>query len=516
MAVPAKYREIGDFHEYYSGARTAPYLTIFVGGNHEASNHLWELYYGGWVAPNIYYMGAANVLGFGPLRIAGMSGIWKGYDYRKPHFERIPYSFTDLKTVYHTREMDVRKLLQLRSQIDIAISHDWPKSIEWVGDHKQLFKAKPYFQEDARNGQLGSPAARYVLDWLRPRYWFSAHLHVKYSAFLEHEKSSPEKAASGRSLPVSLPTTIQKPVANENEISLDMDDEGEEASNNNTTAPNLAYIPKATLNKDEINLEDDLDDEIPTTTAKTSITNGTTVHDPIPPSPIPPDIRSQLPTSFTKPPTPTPEPYPSTTINNTTTRFLALDKPLPNRDFLQLLELPQQIDDDALPLVLKYDPEYLAIRRTFALNEPLQLGDLSARVPPDKGRAHYARLIDAERAWVDEHIVSAGKDTIPENFSRTAPVYDAAKGLNTGEGPREYDNPQTGAFCETLGIPNPFFAEEEEREERLAKGPRVEDGGEGRGRGGGGRGRGRGGGRGGSRGGGRGFGGGRARGRGRG
>jgi len=32
-------------------------LTIFIGGNHEASNYLQELPYGGWVAPNIYYLG---------------------------------------------------------------------------------------------------------------------------------------------------------------------------------------------------------------------------------------------------------------------------------------------------------------------------------------------------------------------------------------------------------------------------------------------------------------------------
>lgn len=32
-------------------------LTVFIGGNHEASNHLQELPYGGWVAPNIYYLG---------------------------------------------------------------------------------------------------------------------------------------------------------------------------------------------------------------------------------------------------------------------------------------------------------------------------------------------------------------------------------------------------------------------------------------------------------------------------
>ena len=110
MSVPMKYREIGDFHEYYSGRRKAPYLTIFVGGNHEASNHLFELYYGGWVAPNIYYMGAANVLHLGPLRIAGLSGIWKGYNYNKPHHERLPYNQDDVKSAYHVRELDVRKL----------------------------------------------------------------------------------------------------------------------------------------------------------------------------------------------------------------------------------------------------------------------------------------------------------------------------------------------------------------------------------------------------------------------
>ena len=78
--MPSKYYAMHDFHEYYSGLRTAPYLTIFIGGNHEASNYMWELYYGGWAAPKIYYMGAANVIRLGPLRIAGLSGIWKGYN----------------------------------------------------------------------------------------------------------------------------------------------------------------------------------------------------------------------------------------------------------------------------------------------------------------------------------------------------------------------------------------------------------------------------------------------------
>lgn len=54
-----------------------------VGGNHEAMNYLWELYYGGWVAPNIYYLGHAGVVKFGGIRIGGMSGIFNGGHYKQ-------------------------------------------------------------------------------------------------------------------------------------------------------------------------------------------------------------------------------------------------------------------------------------------------------------------------------------------------------------------------------------------------------------------------------------------------
>ncbi|EGC46857.1 RNA lariat debranching enzyme [Histoplasma capsulatum var. duboisii H88] len=191
MSVPQKYKQIGDFHEYYSGARVAPYLTIFVGGNHEASNHLFELYYGGWVAPNIYYLGAANVIRCGPLRIAGISGIWKGYDYHKSHFERLPYNRADIQSIYHIRELDVRKLLQIRTQVDLGLSHDWPQGIEWHGDFQKLFQKKPLFEPDANSGRLGSVAARYIMDRLRPAFWFSAHLHCKYAASLTHGDYKP-------------------------------------------------------------------------------------------------------------------------------------------------------------------------------------------------------------------------------------------------------------------------------------------------------------------------------------
>lgn len=44
MAVPPKYRKLGNFYQYYNGELKAPYLTVVIGGNHEASNHMDELY----------------------------------------------------------------------------------------------------------------------------------------------------------------------------------------------------------------------------------------------------------------------------------------------------------------------------------------------------------------------------------------------------------------------------------------------------------------------------------------
>lgn len=539
VSMPAKYREMHDFHEYYSGARKAPYLTIFVGGNHEAANYLFELYYGGWVAPNIYYMGAANVLKLGPLRIAGMSGIWKGFDYKKQHFERLPYNEGDVKSIYHVRELDVRKLLQIRTQVDVGISHDWPRGVEWKGDWKKLFRQKAHLEEDARNGQLGSVAATYVMDRLRPPYWFSAHLHCKYAAVIDHENPG---QASGRAASASNGAAVEEMAKkNSDEIDLDMDDEATPAAvqptknadeidldmDNDEPAPaaklseNVAVLP---VNADEIDLE--LEDDTEPTTAPVAPGQGldgarvpiaASTEPTTTASTVPEDLRAQLPASFAKPP-----PRPESTnqpishppgIANTKTHFLALDKCLPNRDFLQVLSMPAISDPTASlqrPLQLEYDTEWLAITRVFA-SELNVGGDPNTRAPPDLGEAHYAPLIDTAETWIKENV----KDmTIPQNFEITAPVFDGAAGIHVQGAPKEYTNNQTIRFCEMLEISNPFDIPEEEREERMRVGPRPDeqrrDGGFRGGRGGGRGGRGRGNGRG------RGGHGGRGRGRGRG
>lgn len=192
MNVPSKYLTMASFHRYYSGKAVAPVLTLFIGGNHEASNHLQELYYGGWVAPNIYYLGCAGVVRVGGVRIAGLSGIYNGRHYkcvqnheqgrgtevavrslvnlnphspfplsksnprptprhpptRRGHHEAPPYSSDTIRSVYHVRELEVFKLAQLREgPLDVMLSHDWPRGIYHHGDMQRLLRAKPFFRQ---------------------------------------------------------------------------------------------------------------------------------------------------------------------------------------------------------------------------------------------------------------------------------------------------------------------------------------------------------------------------------
>ncbi|CCU74399.1 lariat debranching enzyme [Blumeria hordei DH14] len=493
MSCPIKYRQIGDFHLYYSGARKAPYLTIFVGGNHEASNHLWELFYGGWVAPNIYYMGAANVLRLGGIRIAGMSGIWNENHYRRPHYERLPYHRSDIRSIYHMREIDIRKLLQLRTQVDVAISHDWPRGIEWHGEPRALFKMKPDFERESKDGTLGNPATKEVMDHLRPQFWFSAHLHCKFPALKLYSEGAEREQLNGEKnalfTPKTMETALSKPgvefqrassagiVHNCDEIDLDSNDEENKST-------------EIVQNSDEIDLNMQSDDDKP----MDSMNHTIAVHidqgkDSLKgkekqiASVVPPNIRSQLPVAFQRPSLTTfpfqrrPSQAPPPQITNKAVRFLALDKCLPGRKFLQLLNISPHAKPSSSKkspkskLRLEYDPEWLSITRVFAPS--LVLGENSAQIPPDLGDAHYQTLIKKERTWVDENIVNAGKLQVPENFVITAPPFRVGGPQFVQEGPSEYNNPQMQQFCDLIGIENKFFASEAERAERFQNGPEL-------------------------------------------
>ncbi|GAB1604955.1 lariat debranching enzyme-like isoform X1 [Argonauta hians] len=192
MAVPKKFQKMNSFYKYYNGEKVAPVLTIVIGGNHEASNYMQELPYGGWLAPNIYYLGYASIVQFGGVRIGGLSGIYKGHDFHKGHFEHPPYSEDTKRSVYHVRNLEFFRMKQIKRHIDIMLSHDWPRGIHNYGDLRGLLRKKKFLESDIQTNTLGSPPAEELLNVLRPTYWFSAHLHVKFSAIVPHRNENGE------------------------------------------------------------------------------------------------------------------------------------------------------------------------------------------------------------------------------------------------------------------------------------------------------------------------------------
>jgi lariat debranching enzyme len=446
MACPPKYRRLGGFWRYYSGAAVAPVPTVFVGGNHEASAYMQELPFGGWVAPNIYYLGDAGAVRFGGLRLAGVSGIWAQHDYPLARWERPPYTPSSLRSVYHVRRTDVHRLLRLAgggagagggsegggrggaagggggggggaagaaaaatadgaaaaaattatataaaaphssSFADVFVSHDWPQHITRHGDAAALFRRKPYFRAEASRGELGSPPLQRLLEALRPRLWFAAHLHVKFPAIVRHDGGGRGGGAGGIGTGAGA---------------------GAAGAGAGATADNAATTP--------------------------------------------------------------------------TTRFLALDKCLPGRDFLQIVEVDDLRSDDELraaggpraPVRLEYDEEWLAVLRgTWRLGQGATATGLRqppAHAPPGgwddpSPPGPDAADLQAVRAALEARFgPRPAPRFLPENFAPTAPAHPLGSssgggggggGKATGSMPRGLlRNPQTTALLELLGLP---------------------------------------------------------------
>ncbi|KAF9463446.1 DBR1-domain-containing protein [Collybia nuda] len=395
MAVPDKYKELRHFYKYYTEEKKAPILTIVIGGNHEASNYMWELYHGGWLAPNIYFLGHAGCVQVNGVRIAGASGIFKSHDFQKGSYERIPYDSSMIRSIYHIREYCVRKL-SLLSSSRIFLSHDWPQSIEHYGDINALLSRKRFLRADIDSGSLGSPPLMGLLTTLKPEWWFSAHLHTRYEATVLHGEKEGVAAE---------PT----PGLNPDEITIDDDNFGDELN----TKQEVTDVVETSVsqNPDEITLEDEVEDVV------------------IPPPPLPP---------------------------SSSTKFLALDKCLPRRQFLEVIDIETENtlsnnSDGGLP-ILSFDPEWLAISRAF---HPWLSTARVQRTFPEEAEAR--EMVTRELEWVMQNVPrKVGEQLLVSEcqiFAQTAPG-PGSEGSAKNQQPPWYTNPQTEAFCSMLELKN--------------------------------------------------------------
>lgn len=402
--VPRKYLRLGDFHQYYLGQKTASVLTIFIGGNHECLLYLRELQYGGWVAPNIYYLGAFGVVWYRGLRISGLSGIWNFRSFAScltsdaPEYS-LPYLETTIKSIYHVAPKDYLKFL-LSGPSDIAISHDWPQGVWNWGDSRQLLRHKPYFREDMNSGRLGSPLAREALALLRPRYWFSLHLHTRFTARVQHQKHRKR---------------IKKEVpANSNELLLDMDGEATENKEDETSKDKNDISGDIELEMDNIDMEN----------LTTSNENK--------------DERGKRDSKKRK------------VEQAEVTRFLALDKCLPRKRYLEFMSIELVLDHiSKTSKKLFYDSKALAIQKVvedFVASNPQVLQDLGpSKVLSVEKIGNLLTELGESVAFAERKILTKDLE-VPDNFEVIAPTDNGAK-------LQYWPNNQTQYLCEKFKLP---------------------------------------------------------------
>lgn len=196
LSVPAKYQRWGDFRKYYwkDTSQSPTYLTLVIGGNHESMRHLMQLPHGGYLAPNIYYIGFSGVFWYRGVRIGGLSGIYNDSDY-KHGYSRPSWKYIEthglwrrhVRNLYHITQEDVDPLMALKTPVDVMASHDWPQYAADYGDTEQLLRCKPYFKVDMETKRLGNPLAWNILQHNKPHWWLSAHLHVYHEAIIPHQ-----------------------------------------------------------------------------------------------------------------------------------------------------------------------------------------------------------------------------------------------------------------------------------------------------------------------------------------
>lgn len=178
MAAPAKYRELGDFGDYYEGLKTMPWPLYFIGGNHESYGFL-DREGPSEIAENIHYLGRAGRVELSGLTIVGLSGIYIEEQFEKERPECEDFGRVSNKRYIGFVESELNLLLD-GGDADILLLHDWPSGIVPEQDLAMLEANL----RRSRFESLGNDYARLLAELLEPQWVFCGHMHFAYRSQL--------------------------------------------------------------------------------------------------------------------------------------------------------------------------------------------------------------------------------------------------------------------------------------------------------------------------------------------
>ena len=173
LAVPSKYKKMGDFHKFYHGEKKFPWNVYFIGGNHEPYGFLDKFPEGGEICPNCFYLGRANKIKIYNIYISGLSGIFNENKFLLPHppVEQIIRIRNKDYTYYNKN--DLEKLINL-GKTDILIIHDWPEGI--VNNSEKYY----YKLRNIGYNITGDRNLRELVEKLQPQLVLCGHHHVRF------------------------------------------------------------------------------------------------------------------------------------------------------------------------------------------------------------------------------------------------------------------------------------------------------------------------------------------------
>lgn len=177
MSVPQKYRQMGDFAEFFSGRQQFPWPVHFIGGNHEPYGFLDLTPEGACLAKNCHYLGRTGCVELGRLRLAGISGVYSESHYQEQRPSVTKVADTSKKLYTYFNDDDLSKLMACEKP-DILLMHDWPSGI--IADQDQALFGREL--NSARHAAIGNDHLRTLVELLGPRLVLCGHMHRAYSS----------------------------------------------------------------------------------------------------------------------------------------------------------------------------------------------------------------------------------------------------------------------------------------------------------------------------------------------
>lgn len=170
MAAPAKYRDLGDFPLFARGEAQFPWPVWFIGGNHEPYGWLETLPAGGRVAPDCHFIGRANVVQIGSLRVAGLSGIYKPERFGVARPPVSQFSIQSNTAWIAWNKQDIEQLSR-SGPVDVFVLHEWPLlPFDWATLETKVRPPQ----------ESGAPWIEMVVRALSPKIIFCGHTHFRW------------------------------------------------------------------------------------------------------------------------------------------------------------------------------------------------------------------------------------------------------------------------------------------------------------------------------------------------